>query len=202
MCSLQVSAVADMEMQITISMSIKWCVSVITFLWFRPKKKINIHQQPSSSHIVVIYLHKIHQHILNRWIHNGAHNDLRFSWWLMLTTVIIETPHKQKKQSVQASQPSSGYPLCHILLSMDISAFLLNISVDGDLSGCHTHTHLKMHTSCHRCQGIKNSFGTCRSAVSLICIVPAFLTFFWPPRHISSVSQSASKTAFWLLIWL
>lgn len=34
-------------------------------LWFSSKSKINIHQQPSSFHIVSIYLYKIHPHILN-----------------------------------------------------------------------------------------------------------------------------------------
>lgn len=71
MYSLQVSAVADMEMQTPISMSMKWFFfSKLLFyfnhpLWFSSKSKINIHQQPSSVHIVSIYLYKIHPHILN-----------------------------------------------------------------------------------------------------------------------------------------
>lgn len=49
----------------------QWLFCFILLLWLS-YKKINIHQQPSSFHIIAICLYKIHPHMLNRQIHNVA----------------------------------------------------------------------------------------------------------------------------------
>lgn len=129
MYSLQVSAVATHIDEYEMIFFSKLLFYFNHPLWFSSKSKINIHQQPSSFHIVSIYLYKIHPHILN------------------------------------ISQPSSG--LSSVLHSAQIQCFSLPTSCFcwWELRGFET--HLKIHTSSHRCHTIKNGLSTCCYAVSV-----------------------------------